>query len=159
MYPNLGNVVTFTSPLNPGTPVSTNASGAYSAALLADSNFTARIYAYTPGNATSLIFQNMPVGTLSQSQTYNLTMPIAQLTVSVRDASGSPVTGGQLQYDSSSANPLPGLPGTTARHHRQRHRHWTPTATSPPRSPTASPSTTPGSSSTTASSSRSRRQP
>ena len=32
----------------------------------------------------------------------------------MRDANGSPVTGGQLHFDSSSANPLPGLPGTTA---------------------------------------------
>ncbi len=38
--------VTFTSPLNPGTSIDTDASGNYSVALLADQNFTASATAY-----------------------------------------------------------------------------------------------------------------
>ncbi len=103
--------VTFISPLNPGNEVSTNASGGYSATLLADQNVTADAFVNTPGNASYLDFYDLPVGTLNASQTYNLTMPTAQLTVSVRDANGNPITGGTLQFGGSEIDPLPGMPG------------------------------------------------
>ena len=69
-----------------------------------------------------MAFNDLPVGTLDHSQTYNVTMPTAQLTVSVRDASGNPITGGRLQFDNSYISPLPGLPGTIGLHllHQRR---------------------------------------
>ena len=73
VYPNQSAAVTFSSPLNPGTPLSTSGSGGYSVSLLADGNFTARVFVFTPGQASSLVFNNLPVGTLDQSQTYDLT--------------------------------------------------------------------------------------
>jgi hypothetical protein len=106
--------VTFISPLNPGTAITTNASGGYSVSLLADQNFTANVFAATPDDASYMNFTGLPVGTLDQSQTYNLVLPTAQLTVSLRDASGNPITGGMLQFGQSTINPLPGLPGTSA---------------------------------------------
>jgi hypothetical protein len=110
-----GASVTFSSPLNrPGSTVSTNASGGYSVALLADSNVTASVSAYTPGYATYLSFSGLPVGTLDASQTFNVAMPTARLSVSVRDASGAAITGGKLAFDYSGISPLPGLPGTSA---------------------------------------------
>ena len=112
---NQGAVVEFSSPLNPGSEVSTNGSGGYSIALLADQNFTATASSEEPGNGTVMSFYGLPVGTLDQSQTYNLTMPTAQLSVSVRDASGNPITtGGTLEFGYSSISPLPGLPGSSA---------------------------------------------
>ena len=114
VYPNQGGAVTFKSPLNSGTALSTDGSGGYSVGLLADQNFTARVFVFTPGNAASLVYNNLPVGTLDHSQTYNLTLPVADLSVTVQDASGSPVTGGKVEWDSSSVSSLPGLPGANA---------------------------------------------
>jgi hypothetical protein len=107
--------ITFSSPLNsPGSTVSTNGSGGYSVALLADQNVTAGVVAYTPGFATLMNFTGLPVGSLEASQTYNLVLPTAQLNISVRDASGNPVGGGKLQFGYSTISSLPGLPGTSA---------------------------------------------
>jgi Carboxypeptidase regulatory-like domain/Bacterial Ig-like domain (group 1) len=108
-----GSSVVFSSPLNnPGSSVPVGASG-YSVSLLADQNFTASVNAYTPGGASFMGF-TLPVGALEQSQTYNLVLPTAELTVSLRDANGNPITGGRLEFDDSSISPLPGLPGTSA---------------------------------------------
>ncbi len=107
--------VYFSSPLNPGTQADTNASGDYSLALLADQNVTANAYGYSGGgSATYMSFVDLPVGTLDQSQTYNVTMPTAQLSVTVVDASGNPITNGTILFDYSTVNPLPGLPGSHA---------------------------------------------
>ena len=118
MYSSAENAyVTFYSPLNPGHQVAVNGSGGYSVALLADQNFAASMNASGrgTGNNTTLVFNGLPVGTLDQSQTYNLTMPTAQLSVSVQDASGNPITtGGTLNMGYSSISPLPGLPGSSA---------------------------------------------
>jgi hypothetical protein len=113
---NQNGQVTFTSPLNkPGSTVNTNTTGSYSASVVADSNFTANASAFAPGIADHMNFSGLPVGTLDTSQTYNLVMPTAQLTVSVRDANGNPIPGGgKLQWSFSSITPLPGLPGTSA---------------------------------------------
>jgi VCBS repeat-containing protein len=114
VYGDSGSSVEFSSPLNsPGSTASVNASGGYSVALLADQNFTASVSAYTSGGASFMGF-TLPVGALEQSQTYNLVLPTAQLTVSLRDASGNPITGGRLEFDDSSISPLPGMPGTSA---------------------------------------------
>jgi hypothetical protein len=113
VYPGPSNVE-FSSPLNsPGSSVTANSSGGYSVSLLADQNFTASVNLYTPGNASYMNF-SLPAGALEQSQTYNLVLPTAQLTVSLRDASGNPITGGKLEFDPSSISPLPGLSGTSA---------------------------------------------
>src|SRR5580658_9669271 len=40
-------------------------------------------------------------------------MPLSTLTVSVRDASGNPVTGGGVYFQNSFVSPLPGLPGSS----------------------------------------------
>ena len=80
----------FTSPLNPGTTVSTDGSGGYSVALLADQNFTVQTQHATPRATSTWTSATCRSGTLDQSQTYNVTLPTAQLTVSVRDASGNP---------------------------------------------------------------------
>ncbi len=95
--------VTFTSPLNPGSQINTDASGNYSVALLADQNFTASASATRTTTPPYMSFNSLPVGTLDTSQTYNLTLPTAQLTVSLRDASGAPITGGKSNYNSRSA--------------------------------------------------------
>jgi hypothetical protein len=79
--------VEFTSPLNPGTSINTDASGNYSVALLTDQNFTAAVNVYPDHGGAYLNFNALPVGTLSASQTYNLTPPTTQLTFSLRDAS------------------------------------------------------------------------
>jgi len=105
--------VTFMSPLNPGNQASTDGSGNYSTTLLADQNFTATVSTAGLGNSTGMTFRGLPVGTLDQSQTYNLTMPTAQLSVSVRNADGSPVTTGSLAFLGSTITPLPGLPGSS----------------------------------------------
>jgi hypothetical protein len=104
--------VTFTSPLNPGEQDNVTASGGYTATLLADQNFTAYASAGEPGNSVGLSFGGLPVGTLDQSQTFNVVMPTAQLSVSVRDASGNAITGGALQFNESEVRPVPGLPGS-----------------------------------------------
>jgi Carboxypeptidase regulatory-like domain len=106
--------VTFSSPLNPGNPAKPDGSGHYAVSLFADQNFTASAIMLTPGLATEMGFSGLPVGTLDHDQTYNLTVPTARLTVSVRDASGNPITGGTLLFGFSSISPLPGLPGTSA---------------------------------------------
>ena len=114
-YPNSQDAaVTFTSPLNPGSSIGTSSSGGYSVALIADQNFTANVFTYTPGIASYMSFSGLPVGTLDQSQTYNLTLPTAQLSVSVVDSSGTPITSGTVQFDGGSISPLPGLPGSSA---------------------------------------------
>ena len=107
-----GASVTFTSPLNPGSQVRTDNSGNYSASLFADQNFTVSADMNTPDSASFLFFSGLPAGTLDQSQTYNITVPTAKLTVSVRDASGNPITGGRLEFAFSDIGPLPGLPGS-----------------------------------------------
>jgi hypothetical protein len=106
--------VKFTSPLNQGNSVQVNGSGVYSLSLFADQNVTASTFATTANNATFLDFYGLPVGTLDQSQTFNLVMPTAQLTVSVVDGNGNPITGGKMVFSTSSVSPLPGLPGTSA---------------------------------------------
>jgi len=107
-YP--GARITFNSPLNPGNQVQADSSGNYSATLLADQNFTADIV--TNGTAYS-DFSGLPIGTLDHSQTYNIVLPTAQLTVSVRDQNGNPITGGTFQYNGTELSPLPGLPGAS----------------------------------------------
>ena len=116
VYPGAGrtSVVTLFSPLNQGSQVRADGSGGYSVSLFADQNFTANASVGTPGDATIMDFYNLPVGTLDHSQTYDLTLPTARLTVSVRDASGNPITGGRLLFDTSTISALPGLPGTSA---------------------------------------------
>ncbi len=104
--------ITFSSPLNPGSPVQTDKSAGYSISLFADQNFTASASMFTPNFGTQLDFTGLPVGPLDHSQTYNLTVPTALLTVSVRDANGNPITGGKLTFQFSDISPLPGLPGT-----------------------------------------------
>jgi hypothetical protein len=106
--------VTFRSPLNPGTAIRTGSGGSYSVSLFADQNFTADASVFTPGFATLMNFSGLPVGTLDHSQAYNLTVPTAQLTVSVRDAAGNLITGGKLTYSNSVESPIPGMPGTSA---------------------------------------------
>jgi Carboxypeptidase regulatory-like domain len=108
-----GAQITFTSPLNPGSPINPNNSGGYSVALLADQNFTASVLTYTAGFASQVSFSSLPVGTLDTSQTYNLTLPTAQLSVKVVDSTGTPITGGTVQFSNSSLS-LPGLPGASA---------------------------------------------
>ena len=111
----VGNFVEFRSPLNPGVQVPTDAAGNYSVALLADQNFTATADTSQFNGQSGTTFNNIPVGTLNASQTYNLTLPTAQLTVNVRDASGADITtGGTFQFSPSSISPLPGLPGSSA---------------------------------------------
>jgi Carboxypeptidase regulatory-like domain/Bacterial Ig-like domain (group 1) len=111
---NQGATVLFSSPLNSGNPVQVSGSGSYSVSLLADQNFTAAVNTYTPGNASNMEFDNLPVGALQQSQTYNFVLPTAELSVSLRDASGDPITGGTLAFDQSTISSLPGLPGASA---------------------------------------------
>ena len=82
--------------------------------LFADQNFTANASEGTPGDAANMEFYSLPVGTLDHCQTYDVVMPTARLTVSVRDASGNPITGGRLLFDTSTISALPGLPGATA---------------------------------------------
>jgi hypothetical protein len=104
----------FTSPLNPGSVVRTDASGDYSASLFADQNFTVSTGMYTANFGSYMSFNDLPVGSLEASQDYDVTVPTALLSVSVQDASGSPITGGRLEFSSSFVNPLPGLPGSSA---------------------------------------------
>src|ERR1700722_3126564 len=115
-YPgNQDAQVTFISPLNPGSPISPDNSGRYSVALLADQNFTASVTSYTSGFASQMYFPILPVGTLDTSQTYNLTLPTAPLSVAAVNSSGTAITtGGTIQFSNSSVSPLPGLPGTSA---------------------------------------------
>jgi Carboxypeptidase regulatory-like domain len=99
--------VTFSSPLNPGTTLFPDSSGHYAADLFSDQNFTVNTFTQTPATET---FFTLPAGTLDHDQTYNVVLPVSTLTVSVRDASGSPVTGGNIQFQASSISPLPGIP-------------------------------------------------
>jgi hypothetical protein len=106
--------VEFMSPLNPGSPVLPGASGNYSVSLFGDQNFTATASFLAPGSGAALNFEGLPVGTLDHSQAYNLTLPTAQLSVSVRDANGGVITGGKFEFGFSQISPLPGLPGSSA---------------------------------------------
>jgi hypothetical protein len=106
-----GASVVFSSPLNPGTNVSVDGSGDYSVNLLADQNFTVAPYVYISGYIDGF---TLPAGALDQNQTYNVVMPVSTLAVSVRDASGNPVTGGKIVFSNSSVSPLPGIPGSSA---------------------------------------------
>ena len=81
-------------------------------------------------------FNHLPVGTLDHSQTYNLTMPTAQLTVSVRDASGNAITGGTLHSTSATSARYPAC-RHLGRHLRRRSADANGNTTCP--SPTASP--------------------
>ncbi len=101
--------VEFSSPLNQGTQVYVNGSGGFTANLLADQNFMVEAFEQSPG-AESIF--NLPVGVLEQDESYNVVMPVSTLTVLVRDASGNPVTGGYVYFQSSSISPLPGIPGS-----------------------------------------------
>ncbi|HUZ35804.1 MAG TPA: putative Ig domain-containing protein [Streptosporangiaceae bacterium] len=66
--------VSFTSPQNPGSTLNVDANGSYATDLLADQNFAVTAYMRV-ANQSDMVF-NMPVGTLSQSQTYNVTVPL-----------------------------------------------------------------------------------
>ena len=101
--------VEFSSPLNQGTQVYVNGSGGFTANSLADQNFMVEAFEQSPG-AESIF--NLPVGVLEQDESYNVVMPVSTLTVLVRDASGNPVTGGYVYFQSSSISPLPGIPGS-----------------------------------------------
>src|SRR6266487_3628055 len=86
VYTNQQNAqLTFSSPLNPGSYVTADASGHYSVDLLAD--------------------QNVAVSTFVEPQVGPF------MSFSVRDSNGNPITGGQFQFDYSSENSLPGAPG------------------------------------------------
>ena len=112
-FNNSGDQITFSSPLNPGSTVHPDANGNYSVELLADQNV--KVSTNIGLNGQVLEFNNLPVGALQSDQTLNLVMPTAKLTVSVLDAQGNPITGGQLTYTSNSGiNPLPGIPGSSA---------------------------------------------
>ncbi len=109
------NELSFSSPLNPANVINPTSTGGYSTALFADQNVTVSADVSTSGNGTLMIFTNLPVGTLDHSQTYNVVLPTAELTVSVRDASGNPIAGGgTLKFDGSNISPLPGMPGASA---------------------------------------------
>src|SRR6266487_1029963 len=113
VYTNQQNAqLTFSSPLNPGSYVTADASGHYSVDLLADQNVAVSTFV-EPQVGPFMAF-SLPVGTLDHDQTYNVTMPVSQLSVSVRDSNGNPITGGQFQFDYSSENSLPGAPGGSA---------------------------------------------
>src|SRR5580658_549636 len=105
-----GAGVSFSSPLNPGSTVYVNGSGGFSADVFDDQNFS--VVAFGESSAGELQF-TLPVGTLDQDETYNVVMPVSTLTVSVRDASGNPVTGGGVYFQNSFVSPLPGLPGSS----------------------------------------------
>ena len=105
-----GATVRFASPLNPGTNTGTDSSGHFSSTLLADQNFTVNAYPNYPGYSAQY---QLPVGTLDQNETYNVVLPVSTLTVSVRDASGNPVTNGTINFANSSISPLPGIPGSS----------------------------------------------
>src|SRR5580658_1618172 len=105
-----GAGVSFSSPLNPGSTVYVNGSGGFSADVFDDQNFS--VVAFGESSAGELQF-TLPVGTLDQDETYNVVMPVSTLTVSVRDASGNPVTGGGVYFQNSFISPLPGLPGSS----------------------------------------------
>ncbi len=79
------STLTFSSPLNPGSTVRPDASGAYSVDLLADQNFTVNTFVEPP--TEPYMSFTLPVGPLDHDQTYNVTMPVSQLTISVRDSS------------------------------------------------------------------------
>ncbi len=103
--------VTFTSPQNPGSTVNPDASGNYSAEVLADQNFTVSANVLVNGGP-NLSF-TLPVGPLEQDQTLDLSMPVSRLSVSVQDSGGGSITGGQLEFQGSSVSPLPGIPGSS----------------------------------------------
>src|SRR4029077_7513535 len=60
--------VTFSSPQNPGTRVFPDSGGHYSAALLADQNFTASVFFQAAQND---YFYTLPAGTIDHDQTAN----------------------------------------------------------------------------------------
>jgi hypothetical protein len=105
-----GSVVRFTSPLNPGSNASADASGHYSTTLLADQNFTVEATMFFTSYINDF---TLPVGTLDQNETYNVVLPVSTLTVSVRDSNGNPVTNGKIFFGNSTISPLPGLPGSS----------------------------------------------